>query len=178
MADDLATTPKPEDAKQELRQELIKHLSSEIATESEYIANFRVRMAFTCMTGPFIVMGTLLVAFKGPFGSSLSDRTVALFCGFLGILYLCLSLYIAGLEHHSDERCKRWRKAMVSLANGNVLREDDLLSNQYPWLVYPLGFLLMIAMVALLAFLITQAVPSRATHDHEAPTSGESIFLH
>ena len=47
-----------------LRAEVIKHLSSEIQNQSQYLMTFRSRIAFTVLVGPFIVLGSVLVAAK------------------------------------------------------------------------------------------------------------------
>jgi hypothetical protein len=59
MPDDPQNDKKPEDP---LRVELIKHLSAEITSGADFLHTFRSRMAFNVLLGPFLVLGSIVVA--------------------------------------------------------------------------------------------------------------------
>jgi hypothetical protein len=75
--------------------EFIKHLSSEIATQSEYLGTLRARMGLTFILGPFVVFGSFLIAAKGvQFPPKFwSDHLPLVFIASLS--YLMLGLYDA-----------------------------------------------------------------------------------
>jgi len=154
------------DKKQELRQELIKHLSSEIATEMRYLATLRTRVVFTVLTGPFIIIGSLLVAYKGPLTLTTSHRTtVAVWSALLA--YFGLGLYGAMFDFHSTNQCNKWRKAIASLLEGKDVAESDLHFEHYARTAYLTGFFLVMVAFLALVFLIMQIVPSQTPHEQE-----------
>ena len=91
----------------ENKKELIEYLSKEIETHTTTMSAFRLRIAFTLFVGPYIALGTYLVAKNG-----------ALVC-FFGF---CAGLTI--IEEHTWKQCNRWRNLIAQILNGNELQQD------------------------------------------------------
>jgi hypothetical protein len=150
-----------EDDKQKLREEVIKHLSSEIASEVQYIASLRSRLMFTVLTGPFIVVGSVLVALRGPLVFT-ESHTKLIRWGIAGAFasYLGLAAYGALLDNHHTQLCNKWRRGIASLLQGKDPDEDTLKVKNHVWWGYMGGFALMIAAFVSLVILIMQLVPT------------------
>lgn len=109
-----------------LRSEVVKHLSREIETHSQYLTVFRSRIAFTVLVGPFVILGYLLVTSK-PTGASHWDHLQTWLCVAVGVLYLALGFCGSRLDQHGTDQCNKWRRAILKISEGNDVDEKDIL---------------------------------------------------
>ena len=153
------------DKSQSLREEVIKHLSSEITSEMEYLASLRTRLAFTVLTGPFIIVGSVLIAFRGPLVFRGSHGRVIFVAGAVALLsYMLLAVYCAFLDNHSTGQCNKWRRAIVSLLNGKNVDESELVFKHYAFRAYLSVFAIVVVAFVSLIFLVLQLVPLQSPH--------------
>src|ERR1035437_703907 len=90
-----------DESKDDLRKEVIKHLSSEIGKQSDYVVTLRSRMAFTILLGPFVVVGSVLIAIKGPLHfHPLHGFSNYFAIGMAALSYLCMAYYRS--EEHTS----------------------------------------------------------------------------
>ena len=135
-------------------EKLIKHLSSEITTQAKYLATFRSRIAFTVLIGPFVLLGSFIVATHG--SSSKSDfhyhnvfpLLVSFFC------YVALGVYAGWLDKHSNEQCDRWRRLIVRIAQGGTIQETDFVFRHHSRLAYVAGFILVLFSFLPIAYIV------------------------
>jgi hypothetical protein len=107
-----------------LRVEVIKHLSSEIQNQSQYLMTFRSRIAFTVLIGPFIVLGSVLVAAKTT-AANPWDWFDTILCVCLSIVYMCIGLYGSALDQHGIDKCDDWRRMLLSVSEVTPTSEKD-----------------------------------------------------
>jgi hypothetical protein len=104
---------------------LIEHLSSEITTQATYLATFRSRIAFTVLIGPFVLLGSFIVANHG--SSTKSDfnnhTVVALIVAFS--CYVGLGIYGGCLDKHANEQCDKWRRLIIRISQGETIQDSD-----------------------------------------------------
>src|SRR5208282_3705279 len=137
--------------------EVIRHLSSEITTQSNYLMNFRTRLAFTVLLGPFIAIGAALVALKTPptlrnmHGKLDSAASVVAV-----VSYFLLALYGAGLDNHVTKQCDKWRRDIAALLRNQGLEPEDLTFPHSALRAYVAGFGLVILAFVSMIFLLTQ----------------------
>jgi hypothetical protein len=131
-----------------LRVELIKHLSAEITSSTEFLHTLRSRMAFNVLLGPFLVPGSFVVAAtktaifwpKGPWpwvGLSLAV-----------ISYFGLGLYGSQIDKHLTRQCDLLRDKLLFVAKNNPIGEMRIdSSEELGWrhkLAYLTGFLIVV----------------------------------
>lgn len=99
-------------------EKLIEHLSSEITTHSTNIMTFRARLAFSILIGPFVLLGSFLLATKGsiPNVKMSPSGFIAMIVGALA--YLGLGYCGARLDHHVTEQCNKWRQEIDRVIRG------------------------------------------------------------
>jgi hypothetical protein len=94
-------------------EKIIEHVSNEIQKVIETNMTFRTRIAFIAWIGPFILLGSLLVATKGlfrvPGGDPVFLTAVAATC----LCYLLLGYIAARLEKEAGDRCNDLRQKLV-----------------------------------------------------------------
>jgi hypothetical protein len=95
--------------------EIIKHLSKEIETQTNCMAQFRSRVNFTIYIGPFLLLGALIIKKDGPLAnfSAILDATWAL--ALLAVAFLGQGFFCGLIEHHSWQQCNRWRELIADL---------------------------------------------------------------
>ena len=115
-------------------------------------------------------MGSLLVTFNG--ASVFNAFRQAKKAGWiLAGCYLVMAFYAAYLDHHSSNLCNKWRTAIALSVNGD--KAEDFAVKQYEFIGYPVGFVIVMALVYALAFFIMQVVPPAS-----APIYGHTGFFH
>jgi hypothetical protein len=124
----------------EVRDELITYLSTEIQTHSQYLLTFRSRISFTVLVGPFLILGSFLVAAK-PTARNPWGTTQLVFGIGAAVLYLILGIYGSTIDQHGNDQCNRWRRALVKVSTGQALDEKDLVIKDKVWWVYLIGYL-------------------------------------
>jgi hypothetical protein len=127
-----------------LRGDLIKHISAEIVAHQEWLATLRSRMGFTVLIGPFLVLGSVLIATKSaptimvwpterpPWASFISAVLCFIGCG----------VYGAFLDKHGTKQCDFWRAILVSVAKGESISEVHLDFKHHHFWAYVPGFVL------------------------------------
>ena len=101
--------------KEDLSREVVLYLSKEIETTSNNAMVFRSRIAFAVFFGPFLILGSFVVATKGlPLSLNL-DRWAWLFlvigCGcFVTLAYIC-----SRVEKEAWRQCNKWRELIARL---------------------------------------------------------------
>jgi hypothetical protein len=135
------------------KKELIAHISSDIETLSTFLTTFRIRVAFIVVIGPFVVLGSFLVAKRGDLPGANLDmwQTLAATIGI--VMYLVLSLYGALLEAWGMSECNKWRKIIAKLSTKADIeldeREFELHHNSFIAYLVPM-FIMMVAFLAIL----------------------------
>jgi drug/metabolite transporter (DMT)-like permease len=120
--------------------EALEHLSKEITTHTQQLMTFRTRVTYTIWVGPFILLGSYLIATKDKkvsmhwdcWGILLLFAATVLFCG--------LSYLLARIEEHTWDQCNKWRSSIVRICSGTggPLKIDELsfdheLKTNYFW---------------------------------------------
>jgi len=143
------------DSKPGCEREIIKHLSSEIKAHSEYLKTLRSQVAFTILVGPFVVLGSFLVATKGAPITAPFRKTQLALAVVGATAYLALGLYGSKLDGHVTEQCDRWRCAIFKLSKGEPLTKEDFVFEHHLVGGYMWGFaLVLIAFVSIAAFFV------------------------
>ena len=127
---------------------IIEHLSSEITTQGANVMMFRARLSFTILIGPFVLLGSFLVATTEPLpntGLSLLGIIAAIIAA---LSYIGLGCLGAVLDHHITRQCNDWRRQIDTISRGGSLDLDEFqFLPQTQVFAYPAFFLL-----ALIAF--------------------------
>jgi hypothetical protein len=107
-----------------LHKELIEYFSKEIETHTNSLMTFRSRISFAGLFGPFLLLGSLLVATKQLPGSNVvvSGNRWLVAGGGLFLSYLALAWAGATVEKHIWRQCNRWRKLIAEIAQGDPIR--------------------------------------------------------
>lgn len=147
------STPPPEN----LTKDVIQHLSKEIETTNNNMMAFRTRIGFGMFVGPFVLLGSFIVAAKGqPVSFTLTSRgkvalVVDVVC-FLGIAYIA-----SQIEAQSLKQCDRWRTLIADLSRTPPPEMDRAKLTVHlnwhglngPFMGYVVGyFLLFVAVIA------------------------------
>lgn len=98
---------------QELEKAHIEYLSKEIETVSTYQMTFRARIGFTVLIGPFIVMGSVLIATKGKLVLPASNTAFYSAAGLAAFLYCLFGVWGALHENHLCFLCDQWRDTIA-----------------------------------------------------------------
>jgi hypothetical protein len=145
-----------------LRTELIKHLSAEITTEVGFLNTLRSRMAFSVLVGPFLILGSLVVAVPKinliwPHGRRMPWIGLCL----TALCYLGLGLYGSELDRFGTDQCDSLRKTLISVAKREPLEKIRL---DYPHRhtgAYLWGFFLVLATFTGISLLILPCLSSK-----------------
>jgi len=135
---------------------IIEHLSREIATHAGYLMTFRARVAFTILIGPFVLLGSFLIATDGkiPANRLGSDSIVAIVVACA--CYLALGVYGAMLDKHVTSQCNTWRQQINSIRMGSEDALDTLPFDHNPIKAYAVGVgLVLIAFLSMVYLLTT-----------------------
>lgn len=136
---------------------LIDHLSQDIATHTSYLASFRSRVAFTILIGPFVLLGSFLIATKGEIPAvhlGLYDwAAIVVTC----LCYLTLGVYGATLDKHVVQQCNTWRTQIELLHEDSSNKIGDIrFEHKNQVIAYFTALaLVLVAFVAIVYVLIT-----------------------
>ncbi len=107
---------------------LIDYLSKEIETHTNNLMTFRARINFAVFIGPFVLLGSLLIAAKGvPRGITIDGWTVAACIG-LALSYVAMGMACAAIEAHIWRQCNVWRCIIARIASDSStkINEEEL----------------------------------------------------
>lgn len=130
-------------------KELIEYLSKEIETHTNSLMTFRSRFSFAGLFGPFLLIGSVLVATRQIPGQGASVPAYKwLVAGvFLFLSYLALSWAGATVERHVWRQCNKWRALIARISEGKSvklteaeLKFDDSLRLGYLFSFLAMGF--------------------------------------
>lgn len=163
----------------EIRPAVIKQFAEEIQNASDSVNSLRTRMAFTIWIGPYVVLGSVIVATNGKVDLDMSR----LFVGGLSLAaagYLALG-YLAGrVERYALLRCNELRHCITKMATTGHFYERRYLDEVLPKHIvkaYLAVFLILLVCffgVAVLVSGIRPRVDPRV--NPPAKTSGETDF--
>lgn len=107
-------------------KEFIEHLSRDIASHTSFLMTFRSRMAFTILIGPFILLGSFLIATQAndPVISIETDETWAIVIAC--VCYMGLGVYGAVLDMIVTRQCDIWRNQIESLHTESTKGNEDI----------------------------------------------------
>jgi hypothetical protein len=140
--------------------EIIKHLSSEIATQSEHVATLRSRISFTILVGPFVVFGSFLLATKGAQIPPQLWKLQLVAGSIASAAYLALGWYGSLLDRQLTDQCDRWRRAILKVSNNQSLVESDLLFPHRNFIAYMIAWVLILIAFVSIAWLLLLMLPS------------------
>lgn len=103
-------------------EKLIQHLSAEITSYTAYLAVFRSRIAFAVLVGPFVLLGSFVVATRGA-GVITLTRPVIIATGIGSLCYVALGVYGGLLDSHITRQCDLWRQQIVKISRGEEIHE-------------------------------------------------------
>jgi hypothetical protein len=110
-------------------EKIIEHVSNEIQEVIETTMTFRTRIAFIAWIGPFILLGSLLVATHGLFRVPDRDRVFLAAVIATCLCYLLLGYIGARLEKEAWDRCNKLRQKLIQyskLQSVDGLNDADL----------------------------------------------------
>ena len=128
----LPHSPGSEAASPEVKKAIIEQLAKEIQASADHLMSLRTRTAFTIWVGPYVVLGSVIVATKGGFTLDVHSPLFA-----LGLLiavgcYLALG-YLAGrIEKFSLERSNQWRRCIIQVAETGRVDPALYLDHELP----------------------------------------------
>lgn len=128
-------------------KELIEYLSKEIETHTNSLMTFRSRISFAGLFGPFLLLGSVLVATKNIPGrmAPMPGNEWLVAAGGLVLSYLALGFAGAAVERHVWRQCNEWRGLIAQLSQGErvSVTKDDLKFKERLKLGYVFCFLAM-----------------------------------
>ncbi len=133
---------------------LIEHLSSEITSQTTYLATFRARIAFTVLIGPFVLLGSFFVANHGSSAKDHFDGHVVAAIIVSFSCYVGLGIYGGFLDKHANEQCDRWRRLIIRISQGEAIQETDFAFPHWAVRAYVAGFLLVLGAFLPIAYII------------------------
>lgn len=105
---------------------LAEHLSAEITSYTAYLATFRSRMAFAVLVGPFLLLGSFVVATKGV-GVISVTKPVIVATSIACLCYVGLGIYGGMLDSYITGQCDLWRQQIVRLSRGEEIQEREVM---------------------------------------------------
>lgn len=131
-----AAPPPPET----LTKDLIQHLSKEIETTSSNMMAFRTRIGFSLCIGPFLLLGSLMVAAKGQPVTRLSVGYLVLAVLVIAFCYLVIAYITSEIELQALEQCNNWRNLIQQICQSpsRVIGEKEL-EQKLKWRFKTLG---------------------------------------
>ncbi|GEM_PF-2613934 len=157
------------------QKELIEHLSREIQSYTKAMMDFRSRINFTLYVGPFVLMGSYLIATRDSSFCIVWDTFTIFWSIFLGIIWLLLGLTGSILEEHIWDKCNEWRRLIFQLQSNNpvVLTQEDLIFEHHLRRCYILVHLNLLASIVLVLVILNhQPAPTSST---TTPAANSSI---
>lgn len=117
----------------DLSKEVIQYLSKEIETTSNSIMTFRTKIAFAVLVGPFLVLGSFLVAARSIPVSFQPGALGKLAIAFEGLCFLTIAYVCARIEGDGWRQCAEWRRLIAALHKNPAFQID----NENLWTIKP-----------------------------------------
>jgi hypothetical protein len=156
-----AHEPEPQLAP-EVKKAVIEQLAKEIQAAADSVLSLRTRTAFTIWIGPYVVLGSIVVATKGGFTLDVHSRLFPIGLVIAVGCYLVLG-YLAGrIERFSLERSNQWRKCIIAVAETGTVDPTLYLDKVLPTLIvrsYLLVFVVLLACFFGVATLVSTIQP-------------------
>lgn len=108
-------SPIDEELRENSSNELIAYLSKEIETTTNTMMVFRSKIAFAVFFGPFLILGSFVVAAKSLPLSIELDSYGKIAIGVGCTCFLALAVISARIEKDAAEQCNLWRKLIADL---------------------------------------------------------------
>ncbi len=109
------------------KTEMIKYLTKEIETLSTNTTNCRNRISFSLWVGPFLVLGSIIVATQRN-GFSLNMQTrgtwIAIVLAALG--FWGLGIIAGEVEAGAWNKCNEWRQCIIKLQGEEAITAEEL----------------------------------------------------
>ncbi len=102
---------------QGLAKEVIQSLSKEIEANTNNMMVFRVRIGFGLLVGPFLLLGSFVVAARGQRISFELDKWAIAAIFMNGFCFIVLAYICARIEEQVWEQCRKWRNLIALLFN-------------------------------------------------------------
>lgn len=109
------------------KEKIIDHLTKEIEVVTTNMITHRIRGAFVVWIGPFILLGSLIVATKGNFQLKTDDWdsmniVIRVACG----IYIVLGIIGGFIEWQVWSQCDKWRKSISKIAANKIKNECEM----------------------------------------------------
>ena len=140
-------------------KECIEHLSKEIETVTANLMTFRTRIGFTVLIGPFIVMGSVLLATGGKVATPGLDfwfisSTIVAVASYFG-----LGWYGSQLDKHLSDKGNDWRQEIIELSQ-NKEPDDEKFKFLYRTReFYFLGFAIVLIAFVSVTYCVSRVLP-------------------
>ncbi len=145
------------------RDKAIEHITKEIETTINNIYTFRIRSAFTVWIGPFLLLGSVIVAKNGVY--TIEFDLLSVVSGVVAfVLYMGLGIGAGVIEKTNWKRCDDLRKILMGLISEESINIDtDLfyeLGREKKVVKFYIEVFLGIAIIFIAATLIISSPPS------------------
>lgn len=124
------------------------------------LMTFRTRIGFSVLLGPFIVMGSVLIATEGRLVRPTLDWYFGTAVCAAAMAYFGLGVYGAMLDKQMTRQCDRWRKAIIAISQDTEPSLDLMLFRHHNQAAYFIGFMLHLIAFLSLAYCISQLLPN------------------
>ena len=173
-----AHEPEPQLAP-EVKKAVIEQLAKEIQAAADSVLSLRTRTAFTIWIGPYVVLGSIVVAAKGGFTLDVHSWPFPLGLVIAVLFYLILG-YLAGrIEKFSLYQSNQWRKCIIAVATTGKIDPTLYLDEELPPRIvssYMLVFVVLLACFFGVATLVSTIQPKPEVQTNYAtPDSQKQI---
>lgn len=97
---------------------LIEHLSKKIETLTNNLMIFRTRCNFAVFVGPFVLLGSVLIATKGNLHGLSIDLWIIVSSVGLVLSYATMGIACSSIEAHMWKQCNQWRRLIALITSG------------------------------------------------------------
>jgi hypothetical protein len=112
---------------EELKITLVEHLSAEIVSLTEFQTSHRVNMSFSVLVGPFIVLGTFLMATRGKLSNTIKGHSSIWYAvGVAVIVYIGFACYGAAIERMTLDRSNSLRLDIARIWDGGLPDKNNV----------------------------------------------------
>lgn len=154
-------------------KELIEYLSKEIETITNNNSTFRSRASLSVYLGPFIILGSLIIALKDARITSTSSTWTWILAGFAAICYVGIGWMSGKIEDHGWKVCNRYRELIARLHENpkEPVKKEDLKVEYYTRAAYVAVYLLMLAIFISSITLVSKLQITNITPKAETQTT-------
>lgn len=146
---------------------LIDHLSREIETHTKALMEFRTKINFTLFIGPFIVLGSYLVATKDFHIVFYYDVFSLLPAILLSISWIALGVAAARVEKHIWDQYNQWRILILHLQSPDppkIVEKDIVFEHNLRKAYLRVYFFLLVGFVSTVILLANDKTPKARTN--------------